>query len=401
MHFVSWASCSKRLLATWCWIFAASALAELPGVAESSDLIETRDTVIRPDGSTFEVLLCYPRGQTMDPLPVVVFGHGFLNPPELYRSTFRTLASHGYCVIAPRSFLERYPDHLAFSRDFIYCVNWITQTPPADLSSRVVDTAFGVAGHSMGGGAALLAAADDHRFVAVATLAALDTLPSSIEACDRISSSIMFITGSDDTFVPSATNTRLMFEQAPRPSYWFDIKGGSHCGFIRAEREDGICKDGRISRTEQTSISARLLVDFFDLALKGKDSGWNSIVGPQSDFDRRLTVRRKNIASLAPDRTFVSSARGGTASFTVTLTNHGEVAQSFSIDASSRIGSVIVHPPYFNHVPAFGGSVTATVTVATPAGARNKRDTVLIHAYSPGELNLGGVYAWGLIRINR
>lgn len=395
-------SCKNQMLAVLCWFFAAPVYAEsFAGFTNPSEITEARDTVIRPDGSSFDVLLIYPSGQTKTPLPVVIFGHGFLNPPELYRSTLRTLAGQGYVVIAPRSFLERYPDHLAYSRDFIHCANWISQTPPADLLMRVVGSAFCAAGHSMGGGAALLAAAEDERFIAVAALAAVETQPSAIEASRRISTSIMFVTGSDDTFVPSATNTCLMFDQAPRPSYWFDIKGGSHCGFIRAEREDGVCKEGRISRTEQTSISARLLVDFFDLVVKGEDRGWNGIVGPRSDFDRRLTVRRKNIALLSPDRTFASADRSGITRFTVTLTNQSDVARSFTIDATNRTGSVTVHPSHVDLVPAMGGSVTATVTVAASTRIGPRRDTILIRAYSPDEVHLGGDYAWGLIRTTR
>jgi dienelactone hydrolase len=66
-----------------------------------------------------------------------------------------------------------------------HCLTYLEEQnadPASWLFGQVATAQFGVSGHSMGGGASILAAAADARIKAVANLAAAETNPSAIQA---------------------------------------------------------------------------------------------------------------------------------------------------------------------------------------------------------------------------
>ncbi|MCK7520100.1 MAG: hypothetical protein MZV64_21595 [Ignavibacteriales bacterium] len=81
-----------------------------------------------------------------------------------------------------RNFLDTQHDELA--RDLLFCVNYIKSQNNVPLSRyySLIDTSLsaGLFGHSMGGGASLLAASRDSTVKVVAPLAAAETNPSAI-----------------------------------------------------------------------------------------------------------------------------------------------------------------------------------------------------------------------------
>jgi dienelactone hydrolase len=153
-----------------------------------------RVTVRHPNNTTFTAQLYYPATATGDntpydgsgaPYPAVSFGHGFLQPPERYRSILEHLATWGYLTIATESGLELFPNHRAYAEDMRHCLTYLEEQnadPASWLFGQVATAQFGVSGHSMGGGASILAAAADARIKAVANLAAAETNPSAIQA---------------------------------------------------------------------------------------------------------------------------------------------------------------------------------------------------------------------------
>ncbi|NKE63188.1 alpha/beta hydrolase, partial [Lentzea sp. PSKA42] len=115
-------------------------------------------------------------------LPAVAFGHGWMQPVRRYHGLLRHLASWGVVAAAPA--VERGP--LLSSR--VLAANLLTtldictgvRLGSGDIS---VDPArVALAGHSMGGGAAVLAASEGDRVRAVVTLAATETRPSALDA---------------------------------------------------------------------------------------------------------------------------------------------------------------------------------------------------------------------------
>ena len=222
----------------------------------------------RGDGDTFEarVYVPLPSGRTGAPAPVVAFGHGYRADVDLYESTLSHLASWGIVVIAPRSAGELFPDHAAFAGDLLSALDWVVAEagrPGSDWPGGPVDPdALATAGHSMGGGAALLAAAEEPAIRAVATLAAAETIPSSITAAAEIAAPALFVAAGDDAITPIDEHQRPMLEsKGTGPAELRTIAGASHCGFM--DRETLllalVCDTAAIGAEEQRRLTREIL----------------------------------------------------------------------------------------------------------------------------------------------
>lgn len=248
---------------------------------------EAREVVVRrPDdqGGTFDARLYIPLPPqdspgvaASEPAPIVAFGHGYLSEVERYESTLRHLASWGIVVIAPRSAGEPFPSHQAFADDLRTALDWVAAKATAMdgwPGLRVDIEARGLSGHSMGGGAAVLAAADDPSIRAVATLTAAETRPSAIGAARELDVAALFVAASQDAITPPDEHQRPMYE-AVRPSraQLRVIEGGSHCGFYdsRSMLLSLACDDATIDENEQQAVGRALLTAWFRYALLGDE----------------------------------------------------------------------------------------------------------------------------------
>lgn len=258
------------LLATFALAAAGLGLGAVAATAAptTASLPVTSSTVkVSAAGRSYTATLVQPTGSAPGAYPVVAFGHGFLQGTQRYTSTLEALAAHGYVVVAPQSQGGILPNHSAFADDLWAAVVWARATQPN--ASPTLDA---VAGHSMGGGAAVLAASR-HTGAggvdAVATLAAAETSPSAIAAAPSIAAPALYVTGSADGVVKPAT-TRAMYDATPSPATWVSITGGFHCGFLDSSSFFGIgCDSGQISRATQLSLSNGMLVAWLDATLKG------------------------------------------------------------------------------------------------------------------------------------
>ena len=260
-----------------------------PRTASQADV-----TVRRADGSTFVATAHYPAiastaAAAVDvangPYPVVAFGHGFVTPVAQYASTARHLATWGFVVLLPQTQGSIAPSHSAFADDLVSSLNWMAAqsflaTSPW-LGAIAVDRR-GVAGHSMGGGCALLAADRDPTIRAVVPISAADTNPSSTAACNGIGTATRIVVGSQDTIVPPSTNAP-MFANLRGPSQLVVITGGFHCGFI--DSSILFCDGGSITRAAQLAIARREITEFLLLYLAGDGSRWSSVWGEPGASD--------------------------------------------------------------------------------------------------------------------
>ncbi|MEN3001113.1 MAG: alpha/beta hydrolase [Armatimonadota bacterium] len=238
-----------------------------------------RVTVRRPNNSTFTAQLYYPATATGDqtpydgsgaPYPALSFGHGFLQPPERYRSTLEHLATWGYLVIATESGLELFPNHRAYAEDLRLCLTYLeaqNADPNSTLFRQVAVERFGIFGHSMGGGASILAAAADARIRAVANLAAAETNPSAIQASANVTVPHSLISGSADSITPLNNHGLRMYTAGFAPKLLPVIQGGWHCGFMDSSPFG--CDSGSLPRSTQLALTRKLLTAFFELYLRG------------------------------------------------------------------------------------------------------------------------------------
>ena len=216
--------------------------------------------------------------------PVVVFAHGYLATPASYRETLRRLAAEGYVVIAPETSRILFPDHSRVADNMRAALTWLTaeSEQPATLFTDAIRTdGFGAAGHSTGGGAALLAAARDPRVVAVSTLAAADTAPSSLDVVDRIRGAVQFACGSDDEITRLDEHQRPLFAKVTAAKQLVVLKGGSHCGFL--DDDPPLGDSGSLDRGQQLELARGLMTSWFAVHLKGDEARSASAYSPGAD----------------------------------------------------------------------------------------------------------------------
>ena len=102
----------------------------------------------------------------------------------------------------------------------------------SSLGSVDLERMYG--GHSMGGGAALLAADSDRNARALFVLAPAQTNPSAIAAAANVRASTFIVLGSRDCVTPRATHGQAMFNALNLSlsiRQIFEIPGASDCQF--------------------------------------------------------------------------------------------------------------------------------------------------------------------------
>ncbi|MEY3231158.1 MAG: hypothetical protein RL689_1247 [Planctomycetota bacterium] len=364
-------------------------------------------TVTRASGSTFTAQVHYPATAAganqpfhpqAGPAPAVTFGHGFLQPTSRYASTLQHLATHGFIVIASESEGSLFPSHGNFASDISRCLTFLEQqnaTAGSFLAGKVDTAAFGISGHSMGGGASLLAAAADGRIRALAVEAPADTNPSAIAASSSVAAPSLLIVGDADTIVPTASHGQPMYNALRSPRQLANIRGGSHCGFIDA---NGLgCDAASLPRNDQLVATRRLLTSWFSLYLKDDASLWRSTWGPSAPIDARVALTADARMTISP-RTIDDTLRpGATHRIELVIGNSDEAPMDADVSVEDAAGTPA--PWNASVVPAAirglapGTSVTVSIDVVAPdEGAV----TLFITARS---INDGGTVTWASIEL--
>ena len=365
------------------WVMASQDLSA-PGAFQAGWMDVT---VNRPAGSSFTAKLFYPAvssGQnapydgTSAPYAGISFGHGFLQTVEKYQSTLDHLATWGYFVIASRSGGELLPNHQAFADDLRHCLTYLEQGNLDNgswLYGQVQTARFGMSGHSMGGGASLLATAADSRVRTVANLAAADTNPSAIDAAGLLAVPVCLITGSEDTIVPPQNHGQLMYNAAPPPRQLPLIVGGYHCGFI--DSNSIFCDSGSISRAAQLAITRRLLTGWFNLYLKSDQTVWPLVWGEPVLADPAVSTTLDSgiVLTSSPDA-FVG-VRGSELTGTLTIHNAGQRASRYSAFVEDNQWPVAIMPNQTSLLGP-GQAETVNLSLTVPADAASVFDQPLV-----------------------
>ncbi len=288
-------------------------------------------TVARPNGSTFAAQVRYPATSTAGgapfdpaaaPAPAFTFGHGFLTPVDRYDSTLDHLASHGYIVIATTSGGELFPNHANYAADMRHCLTFLetqSATKGSWLAGAVDAGAFGVGGHSMGGGASMLAAAADERIRCSVTWAGAETNPSAAAAAQSAQWPAAFIVGSSDSIVAPAT-TQNQYDGCDAPRRFQTIAGGSHCGFL--DSPIIACDSGSITREEQLAKTRELTLAFLDAHLRRDADAFARTWGEAAPLAGTTVARDARLSAELGAATLAGDA-GGIVETTLVVTNAG------------------------------------------------------------------------------
>jgi predicted dienelactone hydrolase len=210
--------------------------------------------------------------------PLIVFGHGFIMKWTAYRYLWEALVKNGYIVAFPLDEGSFDANHAELSKDMVFLVHWIQKQNHAKiafLQGRVAATSC-VMGHSMGGGAAVLAAAQDTSVTALVTLAMAETHPSAIKAAKHIRQPALFFSGSHDCITKPAHDQIPAYDSLRgKCNLYVNILGGSHCYMAESNFACGLGEatcgpKPSISRERQHEIVLKYLVPWLDLQLKNK-----------------------------------------------------------------------------------------------------------------------------------
>ncbi len=350
--------------------------------------------VTRPNATTFSALLYYPATSTgantpFDPSAApyggISFGHGFFQPVEAYEGTLQHLATWGLFVIATTTQGGLFPSHQALADDMRYSLGFLEQAN-VDAGSPYVGSidvsAFGMTGHSMGGGASILATAADARVRALAPIAPAETNPSAIAAISNVAIPARLLCGTQDGTVPTATNGQPMYDASAGPRQLLSIIGGWHCGFVDTPALGGFgCDSGALTRSEQLAIVRRHLAAFFLLHLRGVESHWNAVWGPAALTDATTTMQRDADARFGPSAARQAGFADQVLDYTFSLTNTGGQASSFALFSENNLWPVTLSAAQ-TVLLAPGGSTTIHVYVTIPPASTFSTDRCLISARS-------------------
>ncbi|MDA0940762.1 MAG: alpha/beta fold hydrolase [Bacteroidetes bacterium] len=228
------------------WVLLATALMCFSSATSQVDQITAALTDTSRAGRIIGLDIRVP-SDAIEALPWVVFGHGFVMPTTDYDDLATALAAEGFVVVLVDTETSFAPSHEDFGLDLAYVV----ERAATDLSELdgVLGDRVALMGHSMGGGAAWLAAAQLGSAVdALIGLAPAETSPSAIAAGSEIVAPTMVISGSGDLVTLPSDHHEPMYAATSNADCraWVNLIGGGHCGFADAGT---LCDFGEITFT--------------------------------------------------------------------------------------------------------------------------------------------------------
>jgi dienelactone hydrolase len=194
---------------------------------------------------------------TFPNFPVIVFGHGFAMGWDAYANIWQHLAPQGYILAFVRTegSLIPAPSHGDFGDDLalvatkMLALNGAAGSPfNGKVKQKVV-----IMGHSMGGGATMLAAENNTSIAGIVGLAPAETNPSAVSVCGNINVPALIFSGTNDGVTPPIDNHLPMYQGlASSCKSYVSITGGAHCYFANSNFN---CDFGESTSSQGISIT--------------------------------------------------------------------------------------------------------------------------------------------------
>lgn len=304
-------------------------------------------------GRQIQTEIYYPAATTGDNaaissgnFPIIVFGHGFAMAWDAYQNIWEHYVSLGYVMAFPRTegSLIPSPVHADFGLD----LKLVEQRMQAEnsLSTSVfyqhLSANSAIMGHSMGGGATLLAAQNNSSIKTIVGLAPAETDPSAIAAAANVTVPAVIYSGSSDGVTPPSDHHIPIYNGLSSDCKTFvSIIGGAHCYFANsnfncdfgeATSSSGIS----ISRAEQQTRTFASLDSWFDYILKGNNASLGAFLNaldqvPSSQIIPQTTCSVAQINEAFPnDFTIFPNPTDGIVSVDY-LKNFPQIIQVFDV----------------------------------------------------------------------
>jgi dienelactone hydrolase len=218
--------------------------------------------------------------------PIIVFGHGFAMNWDAYSNIWNQLVPLGYIMAFPRTEggLFPAPSHGDFGQDIALIAQRMTtaaQTTGSLFEGKLTEYACAM-GHSMGGGAAVLAASQNNIFDCYLGLAPAETNPSAISAAANLQVPSLILSGTNDGVTPPSQHHLPIYDAIPHECKSFSsLIGGGHCYFANTNFN---CDFGEstsstgisLTRTEQQGLMFQQITSwlayFLDLSCSAYES---------------------------------------------------------------------------------------------------------------------------------
>ena len=221
-------------------------------------------------------------------LPAVAFGHDWLQSPNRYLPLLRHLASWGFVAAAPGSHRGPMPSHARFSADLRTALDVCVGVRLGDGAISVDRRRLALVGHGMGGGCAVLAAAD-HEVAAVVTLAAAETRPSAVEVARGLTIPSLHLAAGKDQVAPVTAGALPLAEAWGGPVLLRTLPKAVHLGFLSGKALiDGLLAGSTHGKT--LKLAKALLTGFLLYEVLGERSVEELVHGGVKGTE--LTLRR-------------------------------------------------------------------------------------------------------------
>jgi pimeloyl-ACP methyl ester carboxylesterase len=208
--------------------------------------------------------------------PSIAFGHGFVMTWDAYKNIWNALVPEGFILVFPKTEGSPSPSHGEFGKDLAFVLSEMQRLgrDNQSLFFNRIDSMNCVMGHSMGGGAAFLAAQQSNVVKRLATLAAAETNPSAIQSARLNTMPSLLLAGGNDCVTPPPNHQLPMYDSLKSScKAYISILGGSHC---QMAEDNFLCNFGEatcnpkptISRAVQHASISRFLLPWLKFQLK-------------------------------------------------------------------------------------------------------------------------------------
>lgn len=211
--------------------------------------------------------------------PVITFGHGFAMAWDAYTNIWQHYVARGFILAFPRTEggLIPGPSHGDFGTDLRQVSDKmlaLNANTSSIFNGKILQKAA-IIGHSMGGGASFLAAANNTNIETVVGLAPAETNPSAIAAAANVSVPALVFSGSADGVTPPVDHHIPIYQGLTSTFKSFvSITGGAHCYYANTNfncdfGESTSSPNISITRAEQQTAMYGVLDPWLDFKLKG------------------------------------------------------------------------------------------------------------------------------------
>jgi len=208
--------------------------------------------------------------------PLIVLGHGFLMDYEVYRNIWEALVPEGYVMAICTNETGALPNHNNFGLDLRFIATYIQEANgmPESIFYQHFSGRSACMGHSMGGGASVLASEGNDDFDCYVGLAPANTNPSAIIAAANANLPSLIISGDADAVTPPNDHHIPIYNGfGSICKYYLNIIEGSHCYFADSGSlcDWGEFNTGDLDRGTQQSITHTALQHWFNTWLRDEN----------------------------------------------------------------------------------------------------------------------------------